>query len=155
MVTHALEPMALLAWLRGLLAENGVLVLYNEIDHMPRFLEGSLYKKGVVNFHKQLLTQTSLNNLCRLAGFETEMLANSSEKIRWASNRGSMVFMLRQGKPLAAADLPPANTADVLAAIATGRDQHLRERKKKARRAQAIPFYRTAVSVKHWFRNRT
>lgn len=154
MVTHALEPMKLLAWFRELLEENGVLVLYNEIDHTPRFSEGSLYKKGVVNFHKQLLTQRSLDNLCRLGGFETEFLACNPEKIRWASNRGSMVFMLRSGQPLAVESLPSADTGAVLDAIASGRERHRAARERKARRAQSIPFYRTAVSFKRWLRHR-
>ena len=154
MVTHALEPMKLLAWFRELLEDGGVVVLYNEIDHLPRFYEGSLYKKGVVNFHKQLLTQKSLDNLCRLGGFDTEFLACNPEKIRWASNRGSMVFLLRPSQPLAVEALPPADTGAVLEAIAAGRERHRAERERKARRAQSIPLYRTAISIKRWLRRR-
>ena len=154
LVTHAFKPMALLAHLRQLLTDNGAVVVYNEIDHMPRFYEGSLHKKGVVNFHKQLLTQNSLHNMCRLGGFKAKMLACNPEKIRWASNRGSMVFLLRKGEPISPDALPAFGRREVLDAIAEGRAKYDRHLEKKAWRAKTIPLYRTATSFKHWLRRR-
>jgi hypothetical protein len=146
--------MSLLAHLRQLLTDDGAVVLYNEIDHMPRFYEGSLHKKGVVNFHKQLLTQDSLYNMCRLGGFEPKLLACHPEKIRWASNRGSMVFVLRKGESISPDALPVFDRNEVLDAIAEGRAKYDRHLEKKARRAKTIPLYKTVTSVKHWLRRR-
>ncbi|WP_455234005.1 class I SAM-dependent methyltransferase [Thiogranum longum] len=154
LVTHAFEPMSLLAHLRQLLSEDGAVVLYNEIDHMPRFYEGSLYKKGVVNFHKQLLTEPSLHNMCLLGGFQPKMLACNPEKIRWASNRGSMVFLLRKGEAIAPDALPPFDRKPVLDAIAEGRAKYDRHLERKAKKAETIPLYKTVTSVKRWLRRR-
>ncbi len=75
MLTHALEPRAFLATLRGLLAPDGAVFFYNENDHEALFdPKQELLSGGINAFHKQLLTRVSLANLLQRAGFRFDTI---------------------------------------------------------------------------------
>jgi 2-polyprenyl-3-methyl-5-hydroxy-6-metoxy-1,4-benzoquinol methylase len=70
MLTHALEPRPFLATLRELLKPDGAVFFYDENDHEVLLdTTRELLAGGINAFHKQLLTELSLANLLRRAGF--------------------------------------------------------------------------------------
>ncbi len=124
LLTHALEPMALLARLRELVAPGGALVLYNEIDHLPVLRRRKRYARGYNNYHKQLLTRRSVVNVCALAGLEARLLSCEAKGRRWAASGHSMVLLARPCEPLAPDALPPGEPDETHAAVRTGRRAH-------------------------------
>jgi SAM-dependent methyltransferase len=123
-LTHALDPTRLLQVLRGALSENGCLVLYNELHHMPLLRQRHLYKSGVISYHKQLLTQRSLENYCRLVGLRPRLVDYDTAGISWASGSCSMMVLAWRDEPLPAEQLAPARRLELLAAIRQGKRKH-------------------------------
>ncbi len=78
-MTHAIDPRQMLADLRGLLAPGGAIFLYGEVDHVAAFGAGWHFAQlGINNFHKQLLTDASLENMSRLAGFSYQFVGRGA-----------------------------------------------------------------------------
>jgi SAM-dependent methyltransferase len=123
-LTHALNPMAVLANLRSRVAPGGTVVFYNEIDHIPIMDLPKTFRRGVISYHKQLLTRVSLENICRLAGFKTDWLDYDPVGIKWASGRHSLTIA---GSPAEAIDVsqvtPPAKP-DLYDAYLEGSKRH-------------------------------
>ncbi len=120
-MTHALEPMRLLARFRELLAPGGALVLYDEPDHIPSFRDGTDHARRIIRFHKQLLVQSSVDNMCRLAGFDARLIDYATESVRWARNANSMTLLLRPNQPTRPDELRPEQGDEILAALRRGR----------------------------------
>jgi SAM-dependent methyltransferase len=105
-LTHALDPAAVLARLRALLADDGVIVFYGEDSH-EGFLRRGWPLPRVNNYHKQLLTKTSLEHLGRLHGFDTRVVHTFKERIPWAVPKRAMVAIGRRAPALTPDALPP------------------------------------------------
>ena len=120
-LTHALEPMLLLARFRELLAPGGALVLYNEPDHIPSFRDGTDHARRIIRFHKQLFVQSSLRNMCRLVGFDARLIDYSTELVRWARTPNTMTLLLRPSEPVRPDALRPEQGDEILAALRRGR----------------------------------
>ncbi len=91
-LTHALEPMEILARFKNRLKPGGTVVFYNELDHMGIMDLPKTFRRGVISFHKQLLTRNSLENMLKLAGYATSFIDYDPVGIKWASGRHSMVI---------------------------------------------------------------
>lgn len=131
-LTHALAPAALMRRLKQLLAPKGLLVLFNELDHARLFQDAKFFRQGIISYHKQLLTQRSLENFCRLSGLEPRMLARDAEGMRWASGRHSMVLLAHARAPMLANDLASADPQRLLRMMRRGqRVYRFRQARKK------------------------
>ncbi len=98
LLTHALDPMELLQLLRDRLSPGGAIVFFNELDHIPLMDMKKTFSRGVVSYHKQLLTKASLENMLQSAGYGTEWLDYDPVGIRWASGRYSLSIIGRPDK---------------------------------------------------------
>ncbi|MGI9490547.1 MAG: class I SAM-dependent methyltransferase [Geminicoccaceae bacterium] len=95
LLTHALDPMGLLRLLRDRLSPGGAIVFYNELDHIPIMDMKKVFSRGIVSYHKQLLTRASLENMLRSAGYDTEWLDYDPVGIKWASGCHSLSIIGR------------------------------------------------------------
>ena len=71
---HAHDPRRVAAYLKTLLSDGGVLVVYNEKDHSKILSSMKLFPYGMNFFHKQVFTRKSLRIFLELCGFEVEEL---------------------------------------------------------------------------------
>lgn len=97
-ITHALQPREFLGSLRGALNPGGRVLFYNELDHEGIFDNHvAAYRRGINNYHKQLLTEKSFGNVLRLTGFEVD----------WFDRREPYLLALaRVAEPCQASELP-------------------------------------------------
>jgi len=123
-ITHALDPVALMRHLRDHVSDDGCVVFYNELDHVGLFDQRKMYRRGVISYHKQLLTRNSLENLCRLSGFAPTFLDHDRVGIKWASGRESMVVAGRPAQPIDPAEAAPPASDSLYDAYLRGRDAH-------------------------------
>lgn len=147
-VTHALRPMELLDELRGLLAPDGVLVLFNEVDHAHLLQSGPAYGRGVINFHKQLLTRGSLENMCALAGLDPQFIWRDDAGQRWASSRSGMMLVARAAEPRSVDRLPAIDVSEFLQAAdqwRTNFESRQRRAARSRRRKQLRQFAKDSV----------
>ena len=123
-ITHALEPLKLIKRFRNLLSPRGVLVLYNENDHLRLLCRKRIFHEGAGNYHKQLLTPHSLRNLCQLAGLSWQQIALREKAIKWACPRDSMVAIARRVDAVPSGALPRMIGSPTLRAMRLGRSVH-------------------------------
>ena len=95
LLTHALDPMGLLQLLRDRLSPGGAIVFFNELDHIPLMDMKKIFARGIVSYHKQLLTKASLWNMLLSAGYDTEWLDYDPVGIKWASGSHSLSIIGR------------------------------------------------------------
>jgi hypothetical protein len=119
-LTHALAPAELTRRLKQWLAPKGLLILYNELDHAHLFRDTRFFRQGMISYHKQLLTQRSLENICRLNGLEPRLLVRDAQGMRWASGKHSMIILAHARPPLPANQLDPAEPKELLRMIRRG-----------------------------------
>lgn len=99
MVTHSHDPAALMERFRGWLAEDGVLVVYNEPDHAVTLKNSGAYPRGLNFFHKQLFTEATFVASMRAWGFEpTRVTVEGPDARKFQKN---MMFACRKREPLA------------------------------------------------------
>jgi 2-polyprenyl-3-methyl-5-hydroxy-6-metoxy-1,4-benzoquinol methylase len=124
LLTHALDPMGLMAILRARVAPGGAVVFYNEIDHIAIMDLPKTFRRGVVSYHKQLLTRTSLENMCRLAGFRTAWLDYDPVGIKWASGRHSRTIVGYPAEPIEVSAITAPQENDLYQAYEAGLAAH-------------------------------
>jgi len=125
-LTHALDPMGLLAIFRERVAPGGAIVFYNELDHIPLMDLPKTFKRGINSYHKQLLTKTSLENMLRLAGYGTEWLDYDPVGIKWASGRHSRTIIGRPSPAIDVSEVTAPAEHDLFEAFLDGRKKHRR-----------------------------
>jgi SAM-dependent methyltransferase len=102
---HAHDPAGVAATLKSLLAEDGLLVVYNEKDHSKILSSPKLFPHGMNFFHKQLFTRKSLRLFLELCGFEVEELPHPAiGKI--SSVKNTKILYLARASGAAAPHLP-------------------------------------------------
>jgi hypothetical protein len=69
-LTHSFDPASLIKNIINSLAPNGRIVFYNEIDHLEANKFYNHYPRGVNNFHNQLFTKNSFQNLFESFNFK-------------------------------------------------------------------------------------
>ncbi len=124
LMTHALDPMALLAHLRSLVAPGGAIVFYNELDHMGLMDMRKMYRRGVISYHKQLLTRNSLQNMLKRAGYRFDFLDYDTTGIKWASGRHSMAIAACPDTPASVSELTAPAAENLYQAYLDGYDRH-------------------------------
>lgn len=99
MVTHSHDPAALVGLFRDWLAEDGVLVVYNEPDHALTLKSRSAYPRGLNFFHKQLFTEATFIAAMRAWGFEPSRVNVEGPDAR--KFQKNMMFACRKSAPVA------------------------------------------------------
>jgi 2-polyprenyl-3-methyl-5-hydroxy-6-metoxy-1,4-benzoquinol methylase len=139
-LTHAITPMKFLSDVRNMLAPGGTLILFSEVDHIHHLPLLRSYQGGVTNFHKQLLTQSSLTNMCAVAGLEATHIWTDEIGLEWASSKSGMTFIAKPNTPIHPDRIPPTDTTHFTDCIT-----NWKQRERAFRRTQRWkPFRRRA-----------
>lgn len=109
--THAIDPASDLKTLHAALKQDGVLYLYNEVNHQIRFQPGHRLYQWVAlnNFHKQLLSPPSLAFFLTKGGFTDISLSNDGiymQALARRANEPPDTNRLREFAQAAAATAP-------------------------------------------------
>lgn len=112
MVTHSHDPAALIGHFREWLADDGVLVVYNEPDHALTLNSATAYPRGLNFFHKQLFTEATFIASMRAWGFEpTRVEVAGADAKKFQKN---MMFACRKSASVAP---PPGDWRGIAGAL--------------------------------------
>lgn len=98
MLTHAHDPVTLMANFRTWLKDDGILVLMNEPDHALSLKSWKSYPRGLNYFHKQLFTASTFKSSLAAWGFSAERMFADDPKFK-----KNMIFVCRKMAPHTAA----------------------------------------------------
>ena len=78
-LTHAHDPKALMTYYKSILASEGKLLLFNELDHDLSLRSMTAYRRGLNFFHKQLFTRHSLIAFVESCGFDVKDISKNNK----------------------------------------------------------------------------
>jgi len=93
---HAHDPGVVVAELKDLLSDGGLIVVYNEKDHSRVLASNKLFPHGMNFFHKQLYTRRSLRSFLELSGFEVLSLPHPAIGKATSPKNTKILYLLRR-----------------------------------------------------------
>lgn len=99
MFTHAIDLGGDVAACRDMLAPNGAMVIYNEIDGLEYFRPGSRYwrLKPINNYHKQIFGPASFRRFLAAAGLRLDHVERRKNTLVAIARRDDRIAMERAG----------------------------------------------------------
>jgi len=98
---HAHDLRGAAAYLKTLLSDGGVLVVYNEKDHSKILSSMKLFPYGMNFFHKQVFTRKSLRLFLELCGFEVEELPHPAIGKLTSAKNSKILYVARVSERVA------------------------------------------------------